>query len=188
MEEKIWLDYVVAVGTISTPILVLIIGAIVWKYQKSIERRTKLEEQLRDDRIETYNQILEPFIILLMSDAAWASDPKNRNKDKFNVATSKMLALEYRKTSFRLSLIGSDAVVKSFNNLMQFSFHMSTSRNASASQSATRESDTRKMVSLLGNLLLEIRRSMGNEATEIDNIGMIEWFITDAREYRETDP
>ena len=94
-----------------------------------------------------------------------------------------MLALEYRKTSFRLSLIGSDAVVKSFNNLMQFSFHMSTSQNASASQSGTR-----KMVSLLGNLLLEIRRSMGNEATKIDNIGMIEWFLTDAREYRETDP
>ena len=59
-----------------------------------------MEERLRDDRVETYNQILEPFIILLMTDAAWESDRKNRGKNKDEVAMSKMLSLEYRKTSF----------------------------------------------------------------------------------------
>ena len=178
MEEKNWLDYLVAIGTISTPVLVLIVGAIVWKYRQSIERKIRLEEQLRDDRIEIYNQILEPFIVLLMSDAAWASDPKTKNKDKFKLATSKMLSLEYRKTSFRLSLIGSDPVVTSFNNLMQDAFSRSEG-------SSSLPSDIKKMVSLLGDLLLEIRRSMGNETTKIDNWGMLESFITDARKFRE---
>ena len=75
-----------------------------------------------------------------------------------------MLSLEYRKTSFRLALIGSDPVVKSFNNLMQDAFSRSEGSSASPS-------DAKKMVSLLGDLLLEIRRSMGNETTKIDNLG-----------------
>ena len=82
-----------------------------------------MEKQLRDDRIETYNKILEPFIIILMSNAAWSSDPKNKNRDKF--ATSKMLSLKYRKISFNLSLIRSDDVVISFNRLMQYFFKLS---------------------------------------------------------------
>ena len=123
MEEKNWIDYLVAVGTISTSILVLIFGAIGWKYQQSIERKLKMEKQLRDDRIETYNKILEPFIIILMSNAAWSSDPKNKNRDKF--ATSKMLSLKYRKISFNLSLIRSEDVVISFNRLMQYFFKLS---------------------------------------------------------------
>ena len=82
MPEKDWIDYVVAVGTVATPLLVLALTAIGWKFRQSFERRTKLEEKLRDDRIEIYNQILEPFIILLMNDTAWASDPKNKGKNK----------------------------------------------------------------------------------------------------------
>ncbi len=172
------LDYLVAIGTISTPILVLILGAGVWKYRQSIERKIKLEEQLRDDRIEIYNQILEPFIILLMSDAAWTSDPKNKNKDKLKIATTKMLSLDYRKTSFRLSLIGSDSVVSAYNDLLQYFYSKSDTSSASPT-------DTTKMVSLLGTFLLEIRRSMGNESTKIDNWGMLEWFLTDVRNLRK---
>ncbi|MYK11423.1 MAG: hypothetical protein F4041_17515, partial [Acidobacteriia bacterium] len=142
MEEKSWLDYLVAVGTISTPILVLIVGAIVWKYRQSIERKIRLEEQLRDDRIEIYNQILEPFIVLFMTDTAWESDPKNKKKNRFKVGTSKMLSLEYRKTSFGLSLIGSDAVVGSYNNLMQHFFEKSK-------DSPSSPDEAREMLSLL---------------------------------------
>lgn len=74
--EKIWIDYLIAFGSMSTPILVLILTAVGWKYRQSIERKITLEEMLRDDRIEIYNKILEPFIILLMSDTAWKSNPK----------------------------------------------------------------------------------------------------------------
>ena len=181
MDEISRLDYLIevgsAVGSIATPFILLIVGFIIWKYQKSIERSIKLEEQLRSDRVEIYNQILAPYTILLMSDKAWASNPRNKNKDKFKEATSLLLSLEYRKVSFRLSLIGSDAVVLSFNNLMQLAYQSSEATQRTPSH-------TNDMITSLGNLLLEIRRSMGNEKTKIDNIGMLEWFISDAKKYR----
>ena len=179
MEEKHLIDYAVAIGTIATPFLVLLLTAVGWKYRQSMERRLEMEERLRDDRIETYNQILEPFIILLMPDAAWQSDKRNRSKDKNEVATSKMLSLDYRKTSFSLSLIGSDSVVGSYNDLMQhFYRHKDVAQLASSEQTHT-------TMRLLGSFLLEIRKSMGNEATTIDNVGMLEWFITDANKIRD---
>ena len=178
MHKKNIIDYLSAIGSVATPILVLILTAVGWKYRQSIERRIKLEEQLRDDRIEIYNAILEPFIILFMSDAAWQSDSKNKGKDKGKIATNQMLSLDYRKVSFKLSLIGSDDVVKSFNNLLQFFYNQDTNNEQ------TNCNDLRKMMSLLGTFLLEIRKSMGNEATRIDNWGMLEWFLSDVRKLR----
>lgn len=74
MEEKSLLDIISVIGSVTTPILVLILTAIGWKYRKFVERKMQLEEKLRDDRINICNQILEPFIILLMTDNAWQLD------------------------------------------------------------------------------------------------------------------
>lgn len=179
MEERHWIDYLVAIGSLATPILVLLLTAVGWKYRQSIERKIKIEERLRDDRIEIYNKILEPFVILLMSDAAWVSDPKNKNRDKNTIATSQMLSLDYRKISFKLSLMGSDEVVASFNNLFQH-FYSHADDGQAYSKSSLKE-----MMVLLGTFLLEIRRSMGNESTKLDHWAMLEWFITDARKLRQ---
>lgn len=179
MVEKTWLDYISAIGSVSTPLLVLGLTAVGWKYRQSVERKLKLEEKLRDDRIEIYNQILEPFILLLMTDVAWQSDKRNKGKNKDEIAVSQMLSLEYRKVSFKLSLIGSDLVVNSFNNLMQH-FYTQDTNNVNPSKE-----QIKRMMSLLGTFLLEIRKSMGNETTNIDNWGMLEWFITDARKMRD---
>lgn len=178
MVEKTWLDYISAIGSFATPVLLLLLTGVGWKYRQSIDRKAKLEEKLRDDRIEIYNSILEPFIIILMKDEAWKEDKKHKgiNKDKY--ATSILLSLDYRKISFKLSLLGSDNVVIAFNNLMQF-FYAQSEQSSSCDASHTYE-----MMSLLGKFLLEIRKSMGNEATKIDNWGMLEWFLTDARQFR----
>ena len=183
MDNKTWLDFLTAFGSIATPILVLFLTGAGWKIRQSIEHKTKLEEKLRDDRIEIYHQILEPYIIILMPDEAWNLDPKNKGKDKNNEATAKLLSLEYRKLSFRLSLIGSDNVVKAFNNLYQYFY-----KNAENSQSTIQSNPTDKakeMMSLIGLLLLEIRKSMGNEETKLNEWDMLEWFITDARKMKE---
>jgi len=47
---------VVAIGSISTPILVLVLTALGWKARTSIKRRIELENKLRDDRIEIYGR------------------------------------------------------------------------------------------------------------------------------------
>ena len=65
METKTWLDYVTAIGSMATPILVLLLTAVGWKIRTKLQRRLDLEDKLRSDRIEIYNEILEPFILLL---------------------------------------------------------------------------------------------------------------------------
>ncbi len=179
MEETNWIQYLSAIGSVATPVLVLILTGVGWKYRQSMERKIKIEEKLRDDRIDIYNKILEPFIILLMTEAAWNSDKKNRGKNKNDIGGALVLSLDYRKVSFKLSLIGSDSVVLAFNELFQY-FYNQADAGATAD-----EEKTRQMLILLGNFLLEIRKSMGNETTKIDSWGMLEWFITDARKYRE---
>jgi len=178
MAEKHWIDYLSAIGSIATPLLLLLLTTVDWKYRQSIERKIKLEEKLRDNRVEIYNKILEPFIVLLMNEAAWNADEQNKDKNKNEVATSQMLSLEYRKNSFKLSLIGSDAVVKAFNDLFQHVYSQGESSMGSDNSSIM------TMMSLLGRFLLEIRKSMGNEETHLDNWDMLEWFILDARKMR----
>jgi len=154
---------------------------------KSIMRRMELEDKLREDRIQIYNDILEPYIILLMSDAAWQMDSKNKNKDKQVVAMQLLLSLDYHRKAFKLSLVGSDSVIIAYNNLMQYSFQMGD-RKAQQNPSNSLSSESREMVSLIGKLFLEIRKSMGNEATKLDQWQMLEWFIKDARNLRHAAP
>lgn len=180
MTDKTWLAYVTAIGAIATPILVLALTGVGWRLRTRLERQFSLEDKLREDRIGTYNAILKPFIILLTSDAAWVTDPKNKGKDKNEIAFRSLLSLEYREQAFRLSLVGSDAVVKSYNNLMQYFFQRG--------ENDATEADVTEMMALLGQFLLEIRRSMGNESTTLGNWQMLEWFLTDARKYASLAP
>ncbi|MCA1791542.1 MAG: hypothetical protein LC667_17340 [Thioalkalivibrio sp.] len=106
--EKTWLDYLTAFGAVATPLLVLALTGVGWRLRTRMERQAALEDKLREDRIGTYNAILKPFIILLTTDAAWQSDPKNKGKDKNETALRILLSLEYREQGFRLSLVGSD--------------------------------------------------------------------------------
>ncbi|MNZ21426.1 hypothetical protein D3C78_384990 [compost metagenome] len=180
MNESTWVTYLTAIGAIATPLLLAIFGGIGWRFRTHLERKLELENKLRDHRIEIYNQILEPFIVIFMTDAAWQMDPKNKGKDKFKIGVAQALSLEYRKQAFRLALVGSDGVVKAYNDLMQ-SFYNSEDDNSSAT-----EEKAKNMISLVGKLLLEIRKSMGNESTDLDKWSMLEWFISDARKYRNT--
>ncbi len=176
MKEKTWLDYLTAFGAVTTPILVLLLTGIGWRLRTRVKRQLALEDKLREDAISTYYAILKPFIILLMTDAAWESDPKNKGKDRNETGSRALLSLEYREQGFRLSLVGSDPVVRSYNNLMQYVYQHAASTSA-------RPADGGELMALLGQFLLEIRRSMGNEATKVSNWEMLEWFMTDARKY-----
>jgi hypothetical protein len=76
-----------AIGSIITPLLLAAFAIVGWKIRTNLERRIALEDKLREDRIVIYNKILKPYIILLIPDAAWKSDPKNKGKDKNAIAT-----------------------------------------------------------------------------------------------------
>jgi hypothetical protein len=172
------IELITAIGAVATPVLLAIFSVIGWQLRRKVERRIELENQLREDRIAIYNDIIEPFVILLMADAAWAQDKKNMGKNKGNVATQKMLSLEYRRRGFQMSLMGSDEVVRSYNELLQYFYDR-------AEEPSNPSSDVLvEMLELLGNFLLEIRRSMGNEDTKLEAWDMIEWWMADARKLR----
>lgn len=179
MEEKHWIEYLTGIGAIATPILVIIISGIGWKLRKKIDRTNELEDKLRKDRIEIYNTILEPFMLLLTTDAAWTSDKNNKNKDKTQIATSKLLSFEYRQMGFKLSLIANDGVVLAYNDLMQFFYNQNNETNPSTGNLKT-------MLVLLGKFLLQIRKSMGNETTKLNHWQMLEWFMADVKVYKNT--
>jgi hypothetical protein len=177
--ERDWLSYLSELGQVVTPVLVLLLTAFGWRFRQKLERRIELENKLREERVDAYNQILEPFIIMLMSNAAWTHGNQNKGKDRFALATSKLLSLEYRKTAFKLSLIGSDAVVRAYNDLMQHFYNLDEN-SANSAQHA------QQMMILLGTFLLQIRRSMGNEETRLRDLEMLEWLLTDARQQKSS--
>lgn len=187
--DATWISYATAIGSIITPILVLILAGIGWlikagieverqKETKELERIKELEDKLRNDRIEIYNALLEPFFILFTSDAAFSQDPKYKGKKKDELSIGKMLTVDYRKVGFKLSLLADDSVVRSYNQLMQFFYH-------AEANSDELEIKTSHWIKLLGDLLLEIRKSMGNQATELSNWEMLEWFMSDIKIMRE---
>ncbi|SEP84303.1 hypothetical protein [Nitrosomonas ureae] len=182
--EKDLLDTISAIATLVTPLLLIALGGIGWLIQNRISssqakqdaqlsRIRELENKLREDRIATYNSLLEPFFLLFTSEDAFAQDPKFKNKNKNNIAIAKMLSVEYRQIGFKLSLVANDSVVRAYNKLMQFFYHTEADPRPI-------DEKTRDWIALMGTLLLEIRKSMGNESSSLDRWEMIEWFMSDA--------
>ena len=68
---------------------------------------------------------------------------------------------------FKLALMGSDGVLKAYNDLMQYFYKVQGN------------TDTKIIIPLLGTFLLEIRRGMGNVSTGVNNLEMLEWLIKD---------
>lgn len=185
------LELITAIGSVATPLIVAVLAGVGWTIRRSMENNQEreaylreLEEKLRDDRIEIYNKILEPFIILLMpeeifqNDEAFQRDKRFRGKTKDEVGQILMLSMEYRQTAFKLTLMGSDEVVRAYNEFMQFFY--ARANNPDLPVELNRNS-TATMLKLLGQFLLEIRRSMGNKASDLTSIEMLEWMIKDIR-------
>lgn len=135
-------------AALASPVLValftLVLTIIGWKYRQTWERNLKLEEQLRTDRVEIYKRVIEPFLIAFASDEAWKAENKKMGKNE--ALNSMITSMDYRKTSFFLTLIGSDGVVNAHKNLFQYIYK------------SEGNVDPSNMLSLLGNFLLEIRR------------------------------
>lgn len=182
------LNTISAIANLATPILLLFLGGIGWLIQNRLEnsqikqeaqskRIYELEDLMREDRINTYNLLLEPFFLLFTSESAFSLDKKYKNKDKNELAIQRMLSVEYRQVGFKLSLVASDEVVRSYNNLMQFFYHNENDLRPI-------EEKTSQWIALMGTLLLEIRKSMGNETSKLNRWEMIEWFMADAKKIK----
>lgn len=170
-------EWTIAIGAILTPLVVAFLGYRWSQQSQAAERRAAIDRQMQADRIEVYHNFLKPFMVMFMNDTVWASEQaRNRsykNKTKEQVVQNLMLSEDWISTSFRLTLIGSDATVRAFNQLM----------DAARAQGEQPAANPEQLVELLANLLLEIRRSAGNDQTDIRNWDMLRPFITDVDAY-----
>jgi hypothetical protein len=141
------------------PTLIGLIGAgIGWFLKSKFEAKKQAEEALRNERAKIYIDILMPFVELF-------SDLSHENQQ---ATLKKIISLEYRKKSFQLMLAGSDEVVKAWNNMW------STVYGAEKGQ--------KEPINILlgfSDVLLAIRKSLGNIQTSLDNRDMLRWLIKD---------
>jgi hypothetical protein len=141
------------------PLLMALGGIITWVIKSKIEELHAVEEKLREDRRKIYSQILDPYVRLF-------ADLEGRGSAQ---AIKKITSYEYRKTAFELNLFGSDEVVRAYNALMKHTYEAES----------TRKQDTKEMMRLWGNLLLEIRKSLGNKKTKLNERDMLRAMIKD---------
>ncbi len=147
------------------PSLLIILGGVMtWFIKSRVEELRATEERLRDQRRKIYLEILDPYIRLFA---------ELKSKDAPVQALRKMTSYDYRKTAFNLNLFGSDDVVRAYNALIQHTYEAES----------TGEQDPGKMMRLWGTLLLEIRKSLGNEKTKLDEVDMLRGMIKDIDEY-----
>ena len=175
------IEWIMAIGTIATPILLIGISGVGWYLKSRLEsswkteadlrrRAEKLEEAIREDRLRIYNDILEPFIILFTKDETHAKSKKGKTKDQR--ALEIIQSVEYRQAAFKLSLFADDNIVRAYNNLMQSSYALGSDSDAVDEQGI-------QLLSAFGDFLLEIRKGVGNESTSLRNLEMLRWMITD---------
>lgn len=142
------------------PTLLMVLGGIItWFIKSKIEELRAIKEKLREERRNIYALILDPYIRLF-------ADLKGKGPDE---ALKRITSYDYRKTAFDLNLFGSDEVVLAYNNLMKHTYEAE----------ATGNQDPKEMMRLWGKLLLEIRKSLGNKKTKLNEFDMLRAMIKD---------
>jgi hypothetical protein len=150
------MDWIQAIGP---TVLVIIGGLITWAIQSRVEELRSLEAKLREDRLRIYGELLDPFVLVFSNLGAKSADQ----------ASKKIMSFEYKRNAFNLALIGSDDVVRAFSDFMQYNYKRTEAEPATP----------KDMLRYFGRILLAIRRSLGNQKTQLDEIDMIKWFIRD---------
>lgn len=177
MNSLTTLDILAAIGSAVTPLLVLLLTGVGWVLKNRIQRAFEREAELRTDRLQVYNDILEPFILVLTKDEAFQDTERFAGKSKSEVVLEKMVSIEYRQAAFKLALFASDDVLRAYNDLMQFFYQLADEHSA--------EKHPKKMLEKLGEFLRQIRVSVGNKETQLDSLEMLEWLVTDIKQYRD---
>ncbi len=152
------------------PTLLIVVGGaagsiITWIIRSRLEELRAIEERLSVERRKVYSEILDPYVKLFASLKLKDEGVSIIEQE----ITPQISSYEYRKTIFELGLLGSDEVVRAYNNLMQYFFKLD----------ATEKQDMRETIRLWGTLRLEIRKSLGNKRTKLNALDMLRGEITD---------
>ena len=145
-------------GELIPTILVIFAGLVTWYLKDNSEKLKFQREKLLDDKGANYQKVLDPMIRSLAG---------AKNKMELDKAIKQVKSYEYKKDAFQLMMFGSDDVVKAYNDFFQYLYK--TSDNV----------DSREMLTLLGNVILQIRKDLGNSKTMLSEMDMLRFMITD---------
>jgi len=146
------------------PSLLIIVGGIItWLLKSRVEELRAAEENLRETRTKTYWDILEPYITLF-------SDTSEKGRTG---VIKTITSPQYRKTAFQLCLLGSDDVVQAYNAMLQHQYEAER----------TGKQDALELMRLWGALLIEIRKSLGNNKTKLKEFDMLRGMIKDIDDF-----
>lgn len=160
-----------------SPVLLTLGGIVSWNIKAKREESLNIEAKSREFKIDTYKKLLEPFIATLTFTL-----PDYKKQKEIN----KMLTLEYRKTVFDLTTFGSDEVLRLFNKIMQTFFHDEKYKdNFLEEESDGVDEFGIRLLALLSELLLHIRKDIYSNKTELKRSDMVDFMITDIDQYRE---
>ncbi len=141
-------------------ILPLLTAGAAWFFKGRLEELRAMEEKLMAERREIYLTLLQPFIILFANPAKMEENEKEMSE--------MVLSPEYMKTLMQFNLMASDAAINSFNEFSQQAFHAAGGK---------------EIIKSYSTMMLEMRKSLGNKRTKLNNWDMLRAKITDIEEY-----
>ncbi|WP_165750432.1 hypothetical protein [Cellulophaga sp. Z1A5H] len=151
-------EYITLITALGAPFLVLVGGLVTWFFKSRKEELQAIEERAMERRIQTYNTLLHPLIVM------FANNSNQKVKDK---AIAEIGSVEYRKAGFNLITFGSDEMVTAYNNMMQSFF-----KNES-------ESNPKLTMKKFAQFLLSVRKDVYNKNTKLKEWDMLKFVITD---------
>ena len=157
------MDWIVG---ILVPLGLAVAGIIGFLIRSWIEDLRDAERSLADDRRRIYGELLAPFINLFVDEdpgkAAADVDPR-----------------ELKKVGFNFMLVASDAVARAYGDFMQHTFKL-----ADAGESE-KKNEPWETLALWARLHLEIRKSLGNRGTKLDEADMMRFTLKDMKPFEE---
>lgn len=159
MNEKEIITLITALGA---PLLVFIGGLISWFFKTRKEELKAIEERALERRIETYNTLLHPLIVMFTN----KSNQKITDKAILEIGS-----VAYRKAGFNLITFGSDDMVNAYNEMMQ------------AFYKGEADVDPKLTMKKFAAFLLSIRKDVYNKNTKLEEWDMLKFMITDIEKF-----
>ena len=149
------------VSAIVGPLLIIIGGIISWFIKDKSEKLKIQEKKVKEEQEKIYNELLKPYLLIL-------SDPK-----KISEATNIISSDEYKENAFKMRFFGSDNIINAHNELMKISYEAEK----------TGKQDSIKMMEVIGQLFLAVRKDLGHPKTKLREKDMISFIIKDIDKY-----
>ncbi len=132
-----------------------VVGFGVWFLQSRIDKIQHARERLQDERRKVYTDVLDPFIRIFTG----IKKPQETQK-----AMKQIVSYAYKKAAIEFNIIGADNVVKAFNELMQYIYETEEDESGNPVETMLR----------WGRVLLAMRKSVGDPATKLTEIDMLQ--------------